>query len=1319
MNSALKKVLPFITVLALLVSCAGSGYRYVEPGGSPVISSDLSNGQVNSICEDASGHIWMATFRGLDKLAGGNYHQYYNEADTVSLPDNQVKAVLCDSKGRLWASTVNGPCLVTSDGRVSRVGYEHPNRNMFALFETPSGTVMGNAGSALLRYEEKEGDFRPVLQAEDLGDWILSAFTSPNGELWVCGFSGLYCFNAVAMTQREKFPLEGGLVSNFCNLPDGRVIISGYNREIAVFNTITRSFENPPQAISADGTLRKARIALAHPYLNGLMLYSDDSGLFFYDPSAGRLASQTDPEFPFKAPGFKISTMFTDSHGNLWIGSVDQGFEVVYAYKEPFNSSPLTGLLENRSVENVARDTAGNVWVCTMNDGLFVYDVQRNFVHIDLGLTDGILAAKKSEASYVTACPDGSVWVASATASKVIRCRYASGKVTKVEESDILGPMSMALGSDGSVWVSTVFSQVYVKKPGAQAFELVCTTGGFTPGVLPLKDGRIMVAAFNTPLKVINAETLEVSDFEPFTRCCGDCVKRSVFIPTDILQDSFGDIWIGTVANGLLRYDSAADAIVPVEGAPCDDIEAILEDNQGDIWVSTQHGLGRLDRENGEFANYFKEDGIGGNQFYDRSRCILADGSLVFGGTHGISCFNPTEVDRHINVPLVFETLKIHGRLVDSGTWQTESVTFRHNERSFSIGFAALDYSEFDRLRYHYTMEGHDRGWIDAQSSTEAYYGNIKPGRYTFRVRATLSDGRTRIAENAMNIVVKPAPLGSPLAICLYSLVFLAVAALFVRLRISVAREQEAARKAVQEKEQERRINKMNMDFFANVSHEFRTPLTMIAGPVKQMMAESGDESVRSSLGIVERNVHRMLRLVNQMLDFNKLENDTLRLSVRKMDVIPYLEDLADTFRHSAESKDITLEVRGLQENCEIWVDEDKLDKICYNLLSNATKYTPRGGTILFEFDIDDSGLATVRVSDTGPGISEEHIEKIFERYYQVGSGGGSYNLGTGIGLYYARELARIHHGSLTAANRTDGTGAVFTLTLPSGEGSYAESEKAASGTDPRAFASGALKKLEIDSEAAPEDGRKVVMVVDDDVDVAHYLKEMLSPLYNVVCRFDVDTAFTTLRESPADLVLSDVMMPGKSGYELCRMIKDDILISHIPVVLVTAKTAIDDQVEGLNCGADAYVTKPFDPNYLLALLGSQIGNRDKLRERLASATRTDHIGEEDGLGGRDKAFMDELYEIMESELANSEIDINSITQRMKISRTKLYYKTKGLTGENPSVLFKRYKLNRAAQLLREHRYNVSEIADMTGFSTLSHFSTSFKKQFGVPPSEY
>ena len=1314
------RILSCILLSVLLAaSCSDSEYRYVESGCSPVISTDLSNNNVNSICEDSYGHIWIATFRGLNKYDGREFHQYYSEADTLSLTDNQVKAVMCDSKGRLWASTVNGPCLIGEDGSVVRVPYENFNRNMFELLESPSGMIIGNTGTSLMRYEENDGVFRTVLHGEDIGDYILHAMFSPNGELWLGCMNSLRCFNALTMTERESVPLEDGSASNCCMLPDGRIFISAYGRDLRVYNSLTHRAGTISATAASRRGYENVRISLVHPYMDGVLLYSEDDGLFFENAEKGMLMDQNDMGFPFKVPDFKISTLFTDSKGNLWIGSVDQGFEVVYSYKEPFSSSPLTGLLENRSVENVAQDSEGNVWICTMSEGLWIYDTEGRFSHADLGLTSGLLGVNKSEVSYVSCQDDGSVWVASGTGSKVFRCRYVGGKVVKQESYDVLAPMNVAQGADGSVWVTTAFSQVLVLKKGERSFVPAGIMNGFAPGLVMLRGGKVLVAAFNTPIRTIDPETFEMQDFQPFIQNYASCIKHSLFIPTDILEDSVGDIWVGTVANGLLRYDAATETMAPVEGAPCDDIEGILEDNQGNIWVSTQHGLGRWDRQSGKFVNYFKVDGIGGNQFYDRSRCRLSDGSLVFGGTHGITCFNPLEVDRRIDAPLVFETLKIHNRLVEGNIAGKESLAFKHDERNFSIGFAALDYSEFNRLHYHYCMEGHDVVWIDAQNNNEAYYGNIKPGRYTFRVRATQSDNETVIAENSMGIRVKPAPLASWWAICIYALLLLALAFIFMMFKRRIDRERETARKAEEEKEQERRVNKMNMDFFANVSHEFRTPLTMIAGPVKMLREENADESTGKSLGIIERNVHRMLRLVNQMLDFNKLENDTLKLKVCKVDVIPYLEDLVDTFRQTAESKDITLEVQGLQENCELWVDEDKLDKICYNLLSNAIKYTPRGGTILFEFDMEGADEAIIRVSDNGPGIPEEYLEKIFERYYQLDSAGGSYNLGTGIGLYYARSLANIHHGSLTASNRSEGSGAIFTLKLPAREEAYAQGEKAESGRDPRAFATGALKKLDFGPEETQKNDRRTIMIVDDDIDVAHYLKELLSPIYNVVCRFDVDTAFTTLREEPADLVMSDVMMPGKTGYELCRMVKGDMLLSHIPVILVTAKTAIDDQVEGLNCGADAYVTKPFDPNYLLALLQSQLSNREKLREILASATRTGDIGEQDGLSGKDKAFMDELFGIMESELGNSDIDITRITEKMKISRTKLYYKTKGLTGENPSVLFKRYKLNRAAQLLREHKYNMSEIADMTGFATLSHFSTSFKKQFGVPPSEY
>ena len=761
--------------------------------------------------------------------------------------------------------------------------------------------------------------------------------------------------------------------------------------------------------------------------------------------------------------------------------------------------------------------------------------------------------------------------------------------------------------------------------------------------------------------------------------------------------------------------------------------------------MSTLYGLGKYDRSVDKFINWFEADGIGGNQFYDRASCRMPDGTLVFGGTHGLTFFNPMDVTVNRSFNLCFEDLKVHNELVrpgESGIMDKSlccgsDIHLKHDQNSFSISFAALEYSEFERVRYFYMLEGFDKYWIDANNNREAYYANIPAGKYLFKVRATNNDQSVIEAENTVEVLVEPPLWLTWWAICLYVLFFAAVVYLVAKMRRHLIEEKMAVLRERQEKEQEKKVNEMNMSFFANISHEFRTPLTMISGPVNQLI-ESPDLTVENKrlLDIVQRNIRRMLRLVNQLLDFNKLENDTLKLQVKPIDLIAQLRNLTDIFRVTAHEKGVTFRTYGLEDSLTVWADEDKLDKICFNLLSNAMKFTQAGGKVEFGLDVIsreealklfnlgdkdvDSRYMKIVVKDNGPGIPENQLERIFDRYYQLENQmRGVYNWGTGIGLYFAKTLARMHHGYLKAGNRDEGTGAAFTLLLPISESSYADSEKV---------------QLEVKDDSCPyivrsvtytdlpssmsDEGRKKVLLVDDDAEVIHYMKELLAPYYDVQSRFDADSAYTLMKEEAVDIVISDIVMPGKTGYELCRQIKDNIQISHIPVILLTAKATVEDQVQGLGCGADAYVTKPFEPQYLLALVQSQLSNRERIRSILAESTAVESL-EDNALSPQNNTFMRELYQLMEDELSNSELDIAKMTEMLHISRTKFYYKVKGLTGENPSVFFKRYKLNRAAELLSDSRYNVSEIADLTGFSTLSHFSTSFKKQFGVSPSEY
>jgi DNA-binding response OmpR family regulator len=400
----------------------------------------------------------------------------------------------------------------------------------------------------------------------------------------------------------------------------------------------------------------------------------------------------------------------------------------------------------------------------------------------------------------------------------------------------------------------------------------------------------------------------------------------------------------------------------------------------------------------------------------------------------------------------------------------------------------------------------------------------------------------------------------------------------------------------------------------------------------------------------------------------------------------------------------------------------------------NALKFTNEGGTITITFDVvsrekamtlfpltgRDTGTEYVQiaVSDTGCGIPEDKLEKVFERYFQVESRQQSgYNWGTGIGLYYARRLAELHHGRIKAANRPEG-GTVFTFIIPANDEAYATEERERTAEQREAFPLPSEEQSHLPAQEQPSKEPYRLLVVDDDTEVAHYLQTLLQPYYQVITCFNADSAFKSIKERLPDLVVSDVVMPGVSGYELCRKIKGDLQSCHIPVILLTAKAIVENQVEGLNTGADAYVTKPFDPAYLLALIKSQLRNREYVHIQLGSATKTDKIAD-NILSPQDNTFMTNLYQLMENELSNTELNVSRMTEALKMSRTKLYYKIKGLTGEPPNVFFKTYKLNRAAELLSEGKYRISEVADMCGFGTLSHFSASFKKQFGVTPNEW
>ena len=1351
----------FCTILAVaglamtLAGCGGNQDTTEEFIPAKVTAGDLSNQRVTAFAEDAQGFMWIGTFRGLNCYNSHKFHQYFCTDKPDDLPDNQINHLMCDSKKRLWVATLWGVAVHNNQDKFTHTPINGGRTYCKQVFEGSDGRIFAIFGSHFGVFDEEKMCFNTVYGQPQEANKNTPAnrdyqygFMDFGRRVWLCDKSGTIDILDSKTFARVDSVVLGVPTVSYCRDAEQNRLWLGTVAGVKVVDISVRRLTELPPALQAVGHVSQQYVSVIHKH-NGSMLFASTNGVYLYNANNGEVKHQSDNGFPYEVPLF-INAIYTDSHNNLWIGSYDQGFKVVSSQKSFNTNRFLVKALRNKSVYSLAADKNDRLWITTLQGPLYVYDSKSE--HITTIDTQSALSSNTNSTDITMAFADrdGDLWLASLFRSTVSHCRYDGTALHEVKSFAIDAPLMISQDKQGNIWVGSGNGRIScISHADASVSSTAIPGASFVAGIQQMPNGQTWAAAMGHPIYSVDIAHSLLGETSLNLQRWNSVLRRSTFIPTDLRCDSFGKLWIGTVGNGLLKYDIATDSLTHMTGLPCTDISSILEDRQGNIWVSSQYGMARYDRTSGAFERFFAADGIGGNQFYDRSACMLSDGTLVFGGTHGVTIFNPLDLHKPGDVPLVFDELKIHNTMVcpadqpdviDRDLSFAPEVTLNHRQNGFSISFALLNYGGKEHDNYSYKLEGHDKYWIEAGQTNEAYYANLRPGSYTFRVRVASSRGDGTSKEISLPITVKPAPWLSWWAIMAYVLIIAAIARTIYKARQDYLAEREQRRLAERDREQQRRLNRINMSFFSNISHEFRTPLTMISGPVAQLQGSgniNGQE--RRLLDVVQRNIHRMLRLVNQIMDFHKLDNDTLRLQVEHVDMMVYLRHIIETFVINAEEKGIAMHTTGMEEEFVTWIDTDKLEKIMNNLLSNAMKITPPGvGQIDVDFDVIDASEAQALaraahqslpktlpcmklvVTDNGPGLPPAELERIFDRYYQLHSqAAGVASGGTGIGLYYSRALAKLHHGCLFAQNRDDDrTGARFTVLLPVGDEAYTDSERVTAqpliATQP---APATPQPTPAPGDEATDD-RPTLLIVDDDSDVVAYLKALLSPHYNVISSFNAEQAYELAAENHPDLILSDVIMPVTDGYDLCRRIKNDLQISHIPVILVTAKATVENQVEGLNTGADAYVTKPFDPKYLLALIKSQLTNRQKARNILSEATETAGI-EPDVLSGPDKAFMDELYKLMENELGNPELDITLISTQLHISRTKLFYKIKGLTGSTPAAFFKTYKLNRAAELIAQGNHSMQEIAFRTGFSTQAHFSTSFKKQFGTPPTAY
>lgn len=1252
-----------------------------------VVSNHISNPRITCFEQDAHGRMWIGTERGLNRFNGYDYHQYLNP----DIPGNVVNDILCDTKGRIWVGTDKGVAVYSDNDGFRTIRSDSNMEGVLQILEDGKGRIFINKTEDLYVLDTLENRFVPAtLLFDRYLQYHQKCYIQSDSLMWVVGALEIRCFNTVSMENVDNTPVPSTAL--FSALFDNGIIVFGGGRKFYWYDTNTCECRPMKNLDFGEDVERIDQIS------GNTAILKTKSGKTFHLNGDTLEQKEIDLGLP---DNFNLTEAYLDKSGNLWLGSTDENFIVNHKIKSRFTSdSKMVDAFRGKPIVSIDSDSKGNLWAFNRNGELFLYDraigelKQMNGIGEDADAEIDLLQKNKPVLKI-----DGydRLWLAFPDQRKFSRFSYENGTLRRNLLTDAYYPKDFVTDSNGNTWV-ILNNETLMKVDGQNGRTSIIQ-------VFPWNDSgnqaalsignRMLISSNDGNVAWVNIDNNVVNH-----------LGRGSFVITCMALDG-SNVWIGTRNNGIAKFDIARNSVEFIPGCPCSEISSIEISSDGVLWIGTPDGLLHFSPEDNAFVRYSKDDGTGGDCFLVQSSCKLDDGRIIFGGTHGITMVDPSVRPDETDNDFVFEDIRTNDNTLLRITGK-ERAELNHNQNSFTVSFAAINHSGQKHTHYHYCLEGYDKGWIDAGYERTALYANLRAGKYTFKV--SYDD-----KQKSIDIRIKPSFWASKQMWIIYILFFSMLCAYLVNVRRNIAREKAALSAERAEKEMEKRQKEMNLRFFSNISHEFRTPLTMISGPVEQLCDSPNlGRKEKKMLSITRKSIDRMLALVNQILDFGKLENDTLKLKVSSANIGNIILAVCEPFKLNMKEKGIRLNV-SCPSDAIGFADEDKLIKILSNLLSNAFKFTPSGGTVTVDAQRYGSRMK-ITVMDTGPGIPEDQLEAIFERYYQVQpKNGGSYGGGTGIGLYFARSLARIHHGDIIASNSQQGSGAVFTFDFPLDASSYSNEE---TGLPSDCGPMETVPRLIEGSDENQVGSKARVMVVDDDQDMLRYLKELLSFRYEVTSCPDADSALSAIDGFMPDLILSDVIMPGKDGFEFCRILKENLQTCHIPVILVTAKGTVDNQVEGLDSGADAYVTKPFSPNYLLALIKSQIENRSRLQKQIRNVLEPQEF-DDSGITSKDAAFMRRLYSEMNSVLSNEDIDISSFAERMGVSRTKFYYKIKSLTGESPSEFLMHYRLNVAAKMLKEGNKNISEVAYAVGFSTLSHFSRSFKKQFGISPSKY
>lgn len=1289
------------------------------------VEQGLSNNTVYSCLQDEKGFLWLGTKDGLNRFDGYTFKIFrHNPSDQKTLSNNMVHALSLDKNGSLWVGTDQG------------VDHYDPETETFTHLNTPGNDgirciIQDNydncwfiAGAALMKYNKKTAKITNYWSYQHFEATSL-AFN--NGDMWLSTTAGtIEKLNQASrtFTSYDVFKNSRRVASNFiekiyyaCN---NKIFIGTTSQGFKEFDCIKGTYRDM-LTYNADKT---------EVYVRDFVKYNDneywiatESGLFMYNVSKGTFTNiKKHYNDPYSLSDNAIYILYKDIEGGIWAGTYFGGLNYYPKQHSLFNKyyPAEKNTLQGNVVREICKDMYGNLWLGTEDNGLNKLSPDKGtWTHYYPGASNGI-----SNSNIHGLLADGN-YLYIGTFERGLN--VFNIKTGKVEQVFIAGAGKNALKSNfivgflktrsGVILINTTRG-LYRYNINSRNFTLIdkIPPNDFIYSMMEDHNGKIWLGTVRDGIYCYDINN-NTSIKLPYTYSVKDALKTSII--NGIFEDSNNNLWFATEGLGLWYYNTDHKIFKYYDsnsGLPSNYIFKILEDNNKNLWVSTSRGLISLNLNNSDIKVYTKANGLLSDQFNYNSAFKDADGTMYFGCVRGMISFNPSLFTKNEFVAPVYITgFQVHNReisvngkdsLLKQSIICTKKIKLNYDQSSFSIDFASLSFPSPEMTRYKYIMKGLDKGWTILKTNRKVYFTQLSPGHYTFTVKAANNNGAWTNKETTVEIEIAPPFWKSVWAYIFYTLLLAVTVYYLLRRYHTNIRQKNERLIQVLENDKEKELYNAKIEFFTNVAHEIRTPLTLIKAPMEKVMKKAYHvPEIHSNLKIMERNTNRLLELTNQLLDFRKTETNGFSLNFVKTDITELLADTYLQFKTMAEQKNLTYELKHPDRNLYAYVDIEAFTKIISNLINNAIKYASSVIEIeLMEYTEQDTSF-TIIIKNNGYLVPPELRDRIFEPFFRMKE--SEKQIGTGIGLSLSRSLTDLHKGLLFLNDSVNNFN-IFTLTLPI----HQEKEFDLHNTSYDYEHSGIINREENFDFMKP-----IILLVDDNPEILDFIANELTEKYAVIKAMNGQEALDIIDAENIQLIICDVMMPVVDGFELCKRVKTNFDHSHIPIILLTARNTLQSKIEGLEVGADAYIEKPFSPEHLQVQIANLLINRNKIKDYFASSPLA-HI-KTMAYSKPDESFLDKLNAVIYKNIQDADLDVEQIANFMNMSKPTLYRKVKAISNLTINELINITRLKAAAKLLEEGDYKIYEVANMVGYSSQSHLGRNFLKQFGTTPTEY